>query len=67
MRIELYKHNFTAYKKLAAMLESEEKACIIHLTGTGKSYIGFKLCEDHPDKKICWQIRWTARSMPVPC
>ena len=23
-------------------------------TGTGKSFIGFKLCEDNPDKTICW-------------
>ena len=36
------------------MLETTGKAAIIHPTGTGKSFIGFKLCEDFPDKKICW-------------
>ncbi len=36
------------------MLETTGKAAIIHPTGTGKSFIGFKLCEDFPEKKICW-------------
>lgn len=27
---------------------------MIHSTGTGKSFIAFKLCEDHPEKMICW-------------
>lgn len=26
----------------------------MHPTGTGKSFIGFKLCEDHPDSLVCW-------------
>ena len=36
------------------MLSDTGKAAIIHPTGTGKSFIGFKLCEDHPDNTICW-------------
>ena len=36
------------------MLGETGKAAIIHPTGTGKSFIGFKLCEQHPDKRICW-------------
>ena len=36
------------------MLKATGKAAIIHPTGTGKSFIGFKLCEDFPEKKICW-------------
>jgi len=36
------------------MLETVGKAAVIHPTGTGKSFIGFKLCEDNPDKTICW-------------
>ncbi len=36
------------------MLEETGKAAIVHPTGTGKSFIGFQLCEDNPDKKICW-------------
>ena len=36
------------------MMKKEGKAAIVHPTGTGKSFIGFKLCEDNPNKKICW-------------
>lgn len=36
------------------MLKETGKAAIIHPTGTGKSFIGFKLCEQYPDKRICW-------------
>ena len=36
------------------MLARTGKAAVIHPTGTGKSFIGFKLCEDFPDKTICW-------------
>ena len=36
------------------MLAETGKAAVIHPTGTGKSFIGFKLCEDNPDKTVCW-------------
>lgn len=36
------------------MLENEGKAAIVHPTGTGKSFIAFQLCADHPDKTVCW-------------
>ena len=36
------------------MLLDTGKAAVIHPTGTGKSFIGFKLCEDYPDKLVCW-------------
>ena len=54
MRITLYKHNSKAYRSAMDMLDKYGKAAVIHPTGTGKSFIGFKICEDHPDKKICW-------------
>ena len=54
MAIELFKHNETAYKAAVAMLAETGKAAIIHPTGTGKSFIGFKLCEENPSKTICW-------------
>ena len=54
MGLVLYKHYLEAYLKLLPMLESTGKACIVHPTGTGKSFIGFKLCEYHPDKRVCW-------------
>ena len=54
MRIELFEHNQTAYQAALDMLQTAGKAAIVHPTGTGKSFIGFKLCEDFPDKIICW-------------
>ena len=54
MRIELFEHNQTAYQAALEMLQTAGKAAVVHPTGTGKSFIGFKLCEDFPDKVICW-------------
>ena len=54
MAIELFPHNENAYLAALSMLRETGKAAVIHPTGTGKSFIGFKLCEDHPDKRICW-------------
>lgn len=54
MSIVLYQHNKEAYEKAVVMLESRGKAAIIHPTGTGKSFIGFQLCLEHPNKKIYW-------------
>ena len=52
--IKLYSHNKKAYDLAVNMLKDTKKAAIVHPTGTGKSFIAFKLCEDHPDKTICW-------------
>lgn len=54
MAIQLFNHNKKAYKAAVNMLNERKKAAIIHPTGTGKSFIGFKLCEDNPDKTVCW-------------
>lgn len=53
MSIELFEHNQIAYESAAAMLAETGKAAVIHPTGTGKSFIGFKLCGDNPDKTVC--------------
>ena len=42
MAIQLFKHNAAAYASALEMLEQTGKAAIIHPTGTGKSFIGFK-------------------------
>lgn len=52
--IKLYSHNKKAYDLAVNMLKDTKKAAIVHPTGTGKSFIAFKLCEDHFDKTICW-------------
>lgn len=54
MAMNLFEHNKTAYEAAVRMLSERGKAAVIHPTGTGKSFIGFKLCEDNPDKTICW-------------
>ena len=54
MSIKLFEHNQSAYESVLEMLSDEGKAAVIHPTGTGKSYIGFKLCEQFPEKIICW-------------
>lgn len=52
--IRLFEHNETAYISAVRMLKETGKAAVIHPTGTGKSFIAFKLCADNADKKICW-------------
>lgn len=54
MRIELFPHNQSAFDAAMEMIAESGKAAIVHPTGTGKSYIAFKLCEQNPDKIVCW-------------
>ncbi len=54
MVLHLFEHNARAYQAAAAMLERYGKAAVVHPTGTGKSYIAFKLIEDHPDAAVLW-------------
>ena len=54
MSIVLFEHNQIAYESAVSLLKETGRAAVIHPTGTGKSFIAFKLCEDHPDKRVCW-------------
>ena len=54
MGIQLYKHNAEAYSRAVRLLENTGRAAVIHPTGTGKTYIAFKLCEDNADSRILW-------------
>lgn len=54
MALRLYDHNQKAYDAAVTMLEKEGKAAIIHPTGSGKSFIAFKLAEEHPSARIFW-------------
>lgn len=64
--IYLLAHNREAYKSAAEMLRKAGKAAVIHPTGTGKSFSGIQLCEDHPDYIIldefhrCGAQKWGA-------
>lgn len=39
MRTQLYNHNKTAYQKVMAVFEKSDRTCVVHPTGTGKSYL----------------------------
>ena len=54
MAVQLFEHNQKAYGAVEAMLSSVGKAAVIHPTGTGKSYIAFKLIEAHPEARFLW-------------
>ena len=54
MPVKLFAHNQKAYRAAEALLARTGKAAVIHPTGTGKSYIAFKLIEDHPEAAILW-------------
>ena len=52
--LRLFEHNEKAYHAAVRMMEQYGKAAIVHPTGTGKSYIAFKLVEDNPEKVVIW-------------
>ena len=52
--LRLFEHNEKAYHAAVRMMEQYGKAAIVHTTGTGKSYIAFKLIEDNPEKVVLW-------------
>ena len=54
MALRLFAHNEKAYRAAVAMMDRYGRAAIVHPTGTGKSYIAFKLIEDHPDVVAFW-------------
>ena len=54
MSIQLYDHNQKAYDAVVSMLAETNKVVVVHPTGTGKSFIVFKLCEENPSKKVLW-------------
>ena len=54
MALRLFEHDEKAYHAAVRMMEQYGKAAIVHPTGTGKSYIAFKLIEDNPEKVVIW-------------
>ncbi|MCD7833931.1 MAG: Helicase associated domain protein [Lachnospiraceae bacterium] len=54
MKVELYAHNQRAYDAAVNLMKQTGKAAVIHPTGTGKSFIGFRLCADHPEGRVLW-------------
>ena len=39
MRTQLYAHNKTAFQKVMKAFEQSDRTCVVHPTGTGKSYL----------------------------
>ena len=54
MSMEPFERNEGAYRSAVQMLAERGRAAVIHPTGTGKSFIAFRLCADNPDKRIVW-------------
>ncbi len=54
MKSILFEHNQKAYVAAVQMMAQTGRAAIIHPTGTGKSFLAFQLCADHPGCKICF-------------
>ena len=52
--LRLFEHNEKAYHAAIRMMDQYGKAAIVHPTGTGKSYIAFKLIEENPEKVVIW-------------
>ncbi|MDY4509076.1 MAG: Helicase associated domain protein [Candidatus Faecousia sp.] len=54
MAVQLFEHNQRAYRAVETMLSQVGKAAVIHPTGTGKSFIAFRLIENHPQARFLW-------------
>nr|WP_300658206.1 hypothetical protein [uncultured Acetatifactor sp.] len=52
MAIELYPHNEEAYQKAMCMMQEHRSVAVVHPTSTGKSFIAFKLAEEHPGMPV---------------
>lgn len=51
MSIVLYKHNAYAYNQIEERLNTSNRTCVIHPTGSGKSFIAIKWLYENRDKK----------------
>ena len=54
MSVALYPHNERAYRAVKRLLAEKNRAAVIHPTGTGKSFIAFKLVEDNASARFVW-------------
>ena len=50
--MDLLPHNKRAYDAVEEALTTSPRTCVIHPTGTGKSYIAMAYIEAHPDERI---------------
>ena len=52
--MDLMPHNLKAYNSIKKHLCSSNRTCVIHPTGTGKSFIALQLIEDKPKARILY-------------
>ena len=52
--IHLHPHSQRAYNSILELLPVSHKAAVIHPTGTGKSFIAFRLTEQYAEKRFVW-------------
>ena len=75
--MQLFEHDQTAYDAAITMLAKTGRAEIIRPVGTERAFIGLKLCENAPEKRVLWLTaseavykrqleRWTASGGAPP-
>ena len=53
-QLNLHEHNKVAYEKVKKSFQVNNRCCVIHPTGTGKSFISLALIADHLDDNILY-------------
>lgn len=51
-KVELFKHNKTTYKNITRIFETSNKCATVQPTGSGKSFLIFKLAQDNSNKTV---------------
>ena len=57
-KMQILDHNLKAYKALIKSFKKANRACIVHPTGLGKSYIAYQLIADNPDATFLVLLVW---------
>ena len=57
-KMQILDHNLKAYKALIKSFKKANRACIVHPTGLGKSYIAYQLIADNPDSTFLVLLVW---------
>lgn len=52
--MELLQHNQSAYEAVVNHLKTSNRTCVVHPTGTGKSFIALQLIQDYREKRILY-------------
>ena len=53
-KMQILDYNLKAYKALIKSFKKANRACIVHPTGLGKSYIAYQLIADNPDSTFSY-------------